>query len=129
LDFQARTGPARRAGRCSPWLSSISRSCRFGRQAWRTSHSSQFSSTARISQSKRIELEGDYEERFENAGGFKLGGWPSLVQGKLADFSYVFQIDSTEKGGWSWAHGGVGFFGRGTGAERGSEWAFTWQSL
>lgn len=69
------------------------------------------------------DLADDYEDHFHNVGGFKLGGWPTLVQSEICWGSgakhpaipeYVFQIDSTEKGNWAWGDGGVGYFGRGT---------------
>lgn len=81
------------------------------------------------------ELEDEYEELFENVGGFKLGGWPSLIQSEIfwAPFNqhpfnpeYVFQIDSTEKGRWAWGDSGTGYFGRGKGAHS-DEWTIQWQ--
>jgi uncharacterized protein YwqG len=82
------------------------------------------------------ELEESFEEKFPNAPGFKLGGWPSLVQSEVfwapgnlhaAEPKFVFQIDSTEKGRWSWGDGGVGYFGRGTAPGRRDEWTIAWQ--
>ena len=82
------------------------------------------------------ELADSYEDDFENASGFKLGGWPSLIQSEIywapwnkhpAEPEYVFQIDSTEKGRWSWGDGGVGYFGRGTASGHENEWFFSWQ--
>jgi uncharacterized protein YwqG len=78
-----------------------------------------------------------YENDFENVSGFKLGGWPSLIQGpihwpseadKIAQPEYVFQIDSTEEGQWIWGDGGVAYFGRGTAPDHEDEWFFVWQS-
>lgn len=82
------------------------------------------------------EVEGKYYDWFENAYGFKLGGWPSLIQSEIywAPWNkhaiapeYVFQIDTTEKGNWMWGDNGVGYFGRGTVAGRRDEWAIEWQ--
>lgn len=82
------------------------------------------------------ELEDDYYDLFENQSGLKLGGWPSLIQSEIfwAPWNkhpikpeYVFQIDSTEKGNWSWGDGGVGYFGRGTLSGKEDEWAISWQ--
>ncbi|MHC4974852.1 MAG: DUF1963 domain-containing protein, partial [Planctomycetota bacterium] len=73
---------------------------------------------------------------FENTPGFKLGGWPTLIQSEIfwapwnrhpAAPEYVFQIDSTAKGNWSWGDGGVGYFGRGTAPGKTDEWALAWQ--
>lgn len=69
------------------------------------------------------EIDDDYYDLCENTYGFKLGGWPSLVQSEIywapwnkheAVPEYIFQIDSSEKGNWMWADNGVGYFGRGT---------------
>ena len=76
------------------------------------------------------------DHQFENVGGFKLGGWPSLIQSELtwglfdqhpAKPQYVFQIDSTEKGNWMWGDNGVGYFGRGTADGKGDDWVLEWQ--
>ena len=78
----------------------------------------------------------DYFEYFENVGGFKFGGWPTLIQSEVywapnnnhpARPEYVFQIDSTDKGKWSWGDGGVGYFGRGTAAGQEDQWVLCWQ--
>jgi|SRR5579863_1072239 len=83
-------------------------------------------------------LHDDYWDLFPNVDGFKLGGWPSLIQSKICWAArtdqpiapaYVFQIDSTEKGCWAWGHGGVGYFGRGPIDGRRDEWALAWQCL
>ena len=77
-----------------------------------------------------------YEEYFANASGFKLGGWPTLIQSAIhwapgnnhpAAPKYVFQIDSTAKGNWLWGDHGVGYFGRGTSLGYENEWICTWQ--
>ena len=82
------------------------------------------------------EVEDSYYDHFENVGGFKLGGWPTLIQSEiywapnnqhLAAPEYVFQIDSTDKAHWSWGDGGVGYFGRGTATGHENEWACEWQ--
>lgn len=76
-----------------------------------------------------------YNEDFANVSGFKLGGWPTLIQSEIswpthaarAKPEYVFQIDSTEKGRWSWGDGGVGYFGRGTTPGHTNTWFLTSQ--
>lgn len=82
------------------------------------------------------EFEDDYYDLFENIGGIKIGGWPTLIQSKIfwAPFNqhpakpeYVFQIDSIEKAQWQWGDGGVGYFGRGTADGKSNEWTFAWQ--
>lgn len=84
------------------------------------------------------EVGDDYDDLFENERGFKLGGWPTLIQSEIfwAPWDrhpiapeYVFQIDTTVKGNWAWGDGGIGYFGRGTAAGHESEWALTWQSF
>ncbi len=79
-----------------------------------------------------------YHDDFENVPGFKLGGWPTLIQSQIdwtstgensAEPEFVFQIDSTEKGRWSWGDGGVGYFGRGTAPGHDKEWFLAWQCL
>jgi uncharacterized protein YwqG len=82
------------------------------------------------------EIEETFFENFENASGFKLGGWPTLIQSEIfwapwnkhpISPEYVFQIDSTTKGNWAWGDGGVGYFGRGTLEGHKNEWALAWQ--
>lgn len=77
-----------------------------------------------------------YYDLFDNAYGFKLGGWPSLIQSELywapwnkhpASPEYVFQIDSIEHCNWMWGDNGVGYFGRGTAPGKTNDWTFTWQ--
>jgi len=84
------------------------------------------------------ELVQDYHDAFDNQGGFKLGGWPTLIQSEIfwapwqkhpATPEFVFQIDSCEKAGWQWGHGGVGYFGRGTAEGQRDVWAHEWQCL
>jgi hypothetical protein len=87
-----------------------------------------------------IELSDDdfetYYDRYPNVPGLKLGGWPTLIQGEIswapwnnhpAAPEYVFQVDSSEKAGWRWGDGGVGYFGRGTAPGKEDEWALAWQ--
>lgn len=79
--------------------------------------------------------EDDYDE-LPNNDGFKLGGWPTLIQSevewapkaaRLARPEYVFQVGTTEKGCWSWGDQGVGYFGRGTTEDTRNTWFCTWQ--
>ncbi|HEV3415205.1 MAG TPA: DUF1963 domain-containing protein [Pirellulales bacterium] len=82
------------------------------------------------------EILGDYYDHFCNVNGFKLGGWPTLIQSEIcwAPWNkhpirpeYVFQIDSVAKAKWMWGANGVAYFGRGTTEEHLDEWAFAWQ--
>lgn len=82
------------------------------------------------------DLRDSYYSHFTNVSGFKLGGWPTLIQSEISwapydrhpiSPEYVFQIDTTEKGNWMWGDGGVGYFGRGTVSGRTNEWAIDWQ--
>lgn len=82
------------------------------------------------------EVRDSYHDLFPNVPGFKLGGWPTLVQheiewprGDETHFTseYVFQIDTTEKGNWMWGDNGVGYFGRGNTRGHESEWSLDWQ--
>lgn len=84
------------------------------------------------------DLADSYIDDFANCGGFKLGGWPTLLQGEIfwapknghpAKPEFVFQIDSTVKGNWAWGHGGVGYFGRGTAEGLENDWIFSWACL
>lgn len=79
--------------------------------------------------------EDEYIEKYANADGLKLGGWPTLVQGpvswngiNIADMKpeYVFQIDSSEKGRWQWGDNGIGYFGRGRASGYQDEWVLHW---
>jgi hypothetical protein len=89
-----------------------------------------------------IDLPDDVSDRYydvyHNVPGTKLGGWPTLVQAPIfwapwnkhpAAPEYVFQVDSSEKAGWSWGHDGVGYLGRGTAPGKEDEWALAWQCL
>lgn len=82
------------------------------------------------------DIDDSYYDHFENIRGFKLGGWPTLIQAQIfwapwnkhpASPEFVFQIDSTEKGNWMWGDNGVGYFGRGTIPGKEDEWALAWQ--
>jgi len=82
------------------------------------------------------EIEENYWDHFNNISGFKIGGWPTLIQSEIywapynqhpANPEYVFQIDSTEKGNWIWGDNGVGYFGRGIKEGHKDEWALEWQ--
>ncbi|MBK1810764.1 DUF1963 domain-containing protein [Clostridium sp. YIM B02505] len=82
------------------------------------------------------ELEEYYWDNLENVSGFKIGGWPTLIQSEIywapynqhpAKPEYIFQIDSTEKGNWMWGDNGVGYFGRGTKEGHEDEWTIEWQ--
>ena len=70
------------------------------------------------------------------ADGFKVGGWPYLVQSEIywaprnqhpAEPEYVLQIDSDEKTGLAWGDFGVLYVGRG--AADPSTWALEWQCM
>jgi hypothetical protein len=82
------------------------------------------------------ELDENYYDLFDNLGGFKIGGWPTLIQAEIfwapwnkhpANPEYVFQIDTEEKAHWSWGDGGVGYFGRGTAKDHEDTWVLEWQ--
>lgn len=82
------------------------------------------------------DVEDDYYDLFKNVEGFKLAGWPSLIQSAIywapwnqhpASPEYVFQIDSSEKANWMWGDCGVGYFGRGTVAGHVDDWTLQWQ--
>ncbi|HEY0035590.1 MAG TPA: DUF1963 domain-containing protein, partial [Longimicrobium sp.] len=77
-----------------------------------------------------------YFDLFETAEGFKLGGWPYLVQSEIdwpageghpSAPEYVFQIDSSFEADWMWGDAGVGYFGRGTAPGEAERWALAWQ--
>lgn len=81
------------------------------------------------------EIADEYEDIFENAGGTKVGGWPSTIQSEIfwapfnqhpANPEYVFQIGTETKAHWAWGDGGTGYIGRGTGDAR-DEWVLAWQ--
>ena len=82
------------------------------------------------------EVDERYYDHFANVSGFKLGGWPTLIQSEIywapwnqhpISPEYVFQIDSTEEGNWIWGDNGVAYFGRGTVDNHRHEWACEWQ--
>lgn len=70
------------------------------------------------------------------ADGFKVGGWPSLIQSEIywapwnrhpAEPDYVLQIDSDAKTGLAWGDAGVLYIGRGVFDS--STWALEWQCM
>ena len=74
-----------------------------------------------------------YQDNFPTLEGLKLGGWPFLAQAEVSwdhpsipdsDFDFLIQIDSTQKGRWSWGYDGLAYIGR---CRRTHEWALTWQ--
>lgn len=75
----------------------------------------------------------EFDELFRTAAGFKLGGWPSLIQSEISWRNrriapeFVFQVPTTKKGNWMWGDNGTGYFGRGTAAGRKAEWTLEWQ--
>ncbi|GAB4033125.1 DUF1963 domain-containing protein [Spirosoma gilvum] len=78
--------------------------------------------------------EDEYPERFPNAEGIKIGGWPTLVQSEIfwevstpLNPQFAFQIDSVEKAHWQWGDHGVAYFGRSL--ENSDDWSFSWQCL
>jgi uncharacterized protein YwqG len=82
------------------------------------------------------DIDDKYYDLFKTASGFKLGGWPSLIQSEIywapwnqhpAEPRYVFQIDTIEKANWMWGDDGVGYFGRGTKPGSTDVWAIEWQ--
>ncbi|XEC96669.1 DUF1963 domain-containing protein [Paenibacillus tarimensis] len=82
------------------------------------------------------EIKEYYERHFQNVPGFKIGGWPTLIQSEIfwapynqhpAEPKFAFQIDSTEKGNWYWGDSGVGYIGRGTSKGSTNEWVIEWQ--
>jgi len=84
------------------------------------------------------ELEETYSDTCPNIDGFKFGGWPTLIQSEIfwnpvdsdaIDPTYVFQIDSAEKGNWAWGDSGVGYFGRFSTNGTQNDWALTWQCM
>jgi uncharacterized protein YwqG len=75
----------------------------------------------------------EFDDLFENVSGFKLGGWPSLIQSEIQwskqeiSPEYVLQIPTTEKANWMWGDNGVGYFGRGATDDSSNEWTLEWQ--
>jgi uncharacterized protein YwqG len=78
----------------------------------------------------------EFQERYPNAEGFKLAGWPTLIQSQVGwdtpalvdgEPQFAFQIGSCEKAHWQWGAGGVGYFGRCRTADDIDEWALSWQ--
>lgn len=84
------------------------------------------------------EIEDDFASYFDNNAGFKIGGWPTLIQSEICwaphnkhpiKPNYVFQIDTTKKGNWMWGDNGIGYFGKGTKEGFKEKWAIEWQCL
>ena len=82
------------------------------------------------------EVDENYYDYFQGLDGFKIGGWPRLIQSDIfwapynkhdAKPEFAFQIDSSDKAQWAWGDGGIGYFGRGTAPGHEDEWALTWQ--
>ncbi len=80
------------------------------------------------------ELDDDeFEEAFVSVAGFKLGGWPSLIQSEICwsdsaiEPEFVFQIPTTEKGNWMWGDNGTAYIGRGTAPGHEQQWTVEWQ--
>lgn len=76
-----------------------------------------------------------YYNRFQNADGTKIGGWPATIQSEIfwapynrhaANPEYVLQVASEAKAHWSWGDAGIGYVGRGTGIAR-DQWTLSWQ--
>ena len=66
----------------------------------------------------------EYEDRYENSERTKLGGHPTLLQGRL-QFNmndYVFQIGTEDKAEWMWGDSGIGYFG----LNDAGKWLFEW---
>lgn len=81
------------------------------------------------------ELEEDFYSLFPNQSGFKLGGWPTLLQSEIfwssnEEFNptFIFQVDSIEKCNWVLADGGIAYLGRETVKGKLDEWFISWQS-
>ena len=66
----------------------------------------------------------EYEDRYENSERTKLGGHPTLLQGRLQfDVNdYVFQIGTEDKAEWMWGDCGIGYFG----LDDAGKWLFEW---
>ncbi len=87
--------------------------------------------TLLLSDEEMEEFEDDYEELAGSTDdGFKVGGWPSLIQGEIGwsgpeDPGYLIQIGSDEKARIQWGDGGVVHIGRGR--RDPSSWEAAWQ--
>ncbi|QNR25165.1 DUF1963 domain-containing protein [Croceimicrobium hydrocarbonivorans] len=84
------------------------------------------------------EYKDEYYQHFPNQEGFKIGGWPTLIQSEIswgpfnehpAEPEYVFQIDSSEKAHLGWGDSGVAYIGRGTKPGYKDVWTFSWQGM
>ena len=79
-----------------------------------------------------------YQEKMGRAAqGFKVGGWPHLIQAEIywapwnrhpANPSFVWQIDSIPEIGLFWGDQGLIYLGRGDSAHR-DQWALEWQCM
>lgn len=74
------------------------------------------------------EIEDEWEEHFGAHEGFKLGGWPSLLQDQIfwsrsedetVQPEYALQLGGVPKAGFGLYGDGIWYFGRGTGDARG----------
>ena len=82
-------------------------------------------------------IEEDYYDLFENKGGFKIGGWPSLIQGPIfsgLDSSnkteFAFQIDGVSSYKANFANGDSGVMYFGLDKSNGElNWEMTWQCM
>ncbi len=81
--------------------------------------------------------EANFHEIFANKSGFKIGGWPTLIQGPIFSgidpsnkTEYAFQIDSvaTDKAGFYLGDSGVLYFGLDR-TENRMQWEMTWQCM
>lgn len=82
------------------------------------------------------QVEDEFDDCFKNIAGFKIGGWPTLLQSEiywapdnqnLIKPQFIFQIGSIPKCNFSWGDNGVGYFGRGTMDGQLDEWVIDWQ--
>ena len=70
-----------------------------------------------------IVTDSEYDDRYYNSKGTKIGGHPHLIQGPLEFMDdFMFQIDSEEKAGWMWGDCGIGYFG----LDDNGQWLFEW---
>ena len=90
-----------------------------------------------LSSEQRAEVEDGFHDLVPGpADGFKVGGWPTLIQSEIswglgpqhpAAPEYVLQIDSNEKSGIAWGDNGVMYIGKGTADP--TAWAIEWQCM
>jgi len=83
------------------------------------------------------EIEETYFKLFPNAGGFKIGGWPTHIQGALHwdnnpnnTITFAFQIDSiaTDKSNFRIWDSGIAYFARKKNGES-DEWYMEVQTM